>query len=312
MLFIRGQGENLCPLFSFMDSYSLSIRTLLFSVQVESGSPDPLLLYHLRGEHEKMLALESPCKGRSSCTDRVSCPFHTSFGQTLSPDPELVRRHQKPPIPFAWQMPLLHSPRINKQYSCSLHLFGRAALYADTHAAAIERMQISGGRVSLNHCTPDNPASAPFSCGKLSDSTVGVNSFFSWNDLISLATEFPPVVSIDFLTPLRIMSEGKVSTFFDPSLFFRHMLRRLSALAAYYGETEAVVDYQDLSRLSREVRIVRNGMKWEKWSSSLQGLTGRVEIEGPIREFIPFLLLGEYANAGKGSAYGLGRYCLVR
>lgn len=41
------------------------------------------------------------------------------------------------------------------------------------------------------------------------------------------------------------------------------------------------------------------------------GFIGSITFEGDFKEFIPFLLLGEYVHVGKGTSFGLGKYEII-
>jgi len=65
-------------------------------------------------------------------------------------------------------------------------------------------------------------------------------------------------------------------------------------------------------RQSREIGIGSNGFGWVEWDKNLSGITGSGSFSGNMAEFQRILLFGEYLHAGKGAAYGLGRYHLEK
>lgn len=53
---------------------------------------------------------------------------------------------------------------------------------------------------------------------------------------------------------------------------------------------------------------------WNRYSSrqkktmKLGGFLGTISFEGNLREFLPFIKIGEYLHVGKACTFGLGRY----
>jgi len=43
----------------------------------------------------------------------------------------------------------------------------------------------------------------------------------------------------------------------------------------------------------------------------LGGFLGNITFEGDLKEFIPFIKLGEYIHIGKQTSFGLGKYEIV-
>lgn len=132
------------------------------------------------------------------------------------------------------------------------------------------------------------------------------------DDLAATVPDLPEPLTLQILSPLRLMSDGRPAMTFDPSLFLRSLARRASSLSAWYGDHPIEMDFREVSRLCGMVRVEESTLRWERRSHTVQGLTGRVTMSGISRELIPFLLLGEYANAGKGAAWGFGCYRIRR
>lgn len=90
------------------------------------------------------------------------------------------------------------------------------------------------------------------------------------------------------------------------------LLRRISSIAFYYCYMELDLDFKWLSRQSQEICISKNGFSWVEWDKKISGIIGRGTFTGNMAEFQRVLLFGEYLHAGKGTAYGLGRYHLEK
>ena len=44
----------------------------------------------------------------------------------------------------------------------------------------------------------------------------------------------------------------------------------------------------------------------------LGGFIGTISFKGDFKEFVPFILLGEYIHVGKGTSFGLGKYEILK
>ena len=132
----------------------------------------------------------------------------------------------------------------------------------------------------------------------------------------------PPVVRVRLLTPLRVKRHEHfvgVSDF-DFRAFAGGLLRRISLLTYFFGETPLETDFAALVRRAESVPVSGCDLLWREWTrhSSRQqaklqmgGLVGRFELAGPgLRPFWPILWLGQWTHAGKGCSMGLGRYVL--
>ena len=118
----------------------------------------------------------------------------------------------------------------------------------------------------------------------------------TWGDLVREAGEPPSVVTIQTMTPLRLMSAGRPVTVFDPSHFLRQVIRRCSALADCYGEVQLDTDFRQLSVLSRQVSLLEEDLRWQGGGTMLSGLAGSVTLGGVVGDFWPWLVLGQHVK----------------
>ncbi len=71
------------------------------------------------------------------------------------------------------------------------------------------------------------------------------------------------------------------------------------------GEVETVSDETTWASFRRY-------SSFKKKSEALEGVVGSAEYEGPVKEFLPLMCLGQISHLGKRAVFGLGRYRLVR
>ncbi len=83
-------------------------------------------------------------------------------------------------------------------------------------------------------------------------------------------------------------------------------------MAYYYAGCETDLDFKWLAMRSESAIPVQEEFRWVEWGKGVSGVVGAGTFAGEIVEFHPFLLAGEYVHAGKGAAFGLGRFHLDR
>ena len=98
------------------------------------------------------------------------------------------------------------------------------------------------------------------------------------------------------------------------------LLRRISLLTYFFGETPLETNFAGLLRYAESIPIAKRALHWREWTrySSRQneklqmgGLVGSFELAGAVLDrFWPLLWLGQWTHAGKGCSMGLGRYVL--
>lgn len=254
-------------------------------------------------------------KSCASCKQHVKCPCRNMFDQGLSSDPEIVRLHQKPSLPFS-----LYINGIEGNVStCTVGLVvvGNAINYVELFHSALLRMVEAGActvlppakfilrSYSLDYQDVRHaiiPAALPECVILLSGQHILQNSVHSDS------------VRLDLKSPLRLLSNGSIAHRFDFGIFFRSQLRRCSSLCAYYGTGELDLDFAFLSESAQNVAVFDDKIKYTQllWSKRLNmaGLTGTAKCTGLVEPMLSLLTLGSYFNAGKGATLGAGFYQL--
>ena len=300
----------------------LLLVKLIFTIRLESGLCDPRALFPLKNPFEEAFRTTA-CSypGRCDvCTLRDGCTYRSVFAQELSADPAVVKRYQKPPLPFAFQVPLPSHPlTTGDEFELGLVLVGRAAGLVEDFRKAVARLfrpDKSGAIPTASIVRVESVGCSGFrsllATGEGSPSPAGLATI-SFDDLIAMNTLPSDRIGIRLLTPLCTLSDGKQVTEFSFSSFIRPLLRRISSLSYYYYGSILDLDYKRLTGISGSIETLESDFCWvERQKGSPCGILGTGTLVGDLTDFHPALLLGEYLQCGKGAAFGMGRYELIR
>jgi CRISPR-associated endoribonuclease Cas6 len=127
-------------------------------------------------------------------------------------------------------------------------------------------------------------------------------------------------VEIHFLTPMRLIDEGKIAKTPDFEVFFARLLKRLDELNEQHGNGSARPreEVEALHDLAARVQLVEVQTRWvEVWSGStrrgqpspLSGFVGRAvyAASGEVwRTLLPWLVWGQLVQVGKDTVKGNG------
>jgi len=247
------------------------------------------------------------------CNGGPGCPCRTIFDQKLTSDPSALRRYQKPPLPFAFRIPLLTGNSLRGTLvDLSLVITGGAISHLDLFLAAVRELAGSSERMGQWHAVRIEAVSEDGSRILLPSEGIGREfanlPVLSFDEFFSRS--FGPCcrVTIDFLTPLRLLHKGVPLREIGFNAVAGALFRRVSSLAYYYGGEELSHDFKWLAARSKEITCSRSGLNWINRGAGLQGVEGAVTFCGELAEFIPFLDLGSRFNIGKGAAFGMGSY----
>lgn len=263
-------------------------------------------------KHFKASCCPDPQEPCISCREQAGCPFHLLFGQKLSSDPETVRLHQKPSLPFS-----LYISGIDGNTSsgtAGIVVIGSAVNHVEYFHAALLRMietdvctALTSAQLTLRTYSLDYQGIrheiTPAAC--LAESVILLSG-----EHILQNTVHSDSVRLSLKSPLRLLSNGSIAHRFDFGQFFRSQLRRCSSFCSYYGAGELDLDFARLSEAAQNVAVLEDNTYYVQppWSKRPNGagLTGTVDCAGLVEQMLPVLLLGSCFNAGKGATFGLG------
>lgn len=304
----------------------MMLAVLRVRLHLKGNATDPYLLYRVRDGFQGAFRRVAGCSDGECkrCDRHDECPYFLVFGQQLSSDPAAVKRHQKPPLPFAFAFPVFPGmPNAGLDYDIRLTLVGNATRFVAEFVAAVNLL--------LAKKTEQDELAADIvrveSLGYHDETTLvyeGRGATVIADSLTLLSTEglcdtfllnSDGRMRLRLVTPLKLMREGRPLRDFSFSLFIRTLIRRVSSLTSYYCDDSVSADFRWLASLCDSVAVSDSSIGWVEWGGGKQGgklagLLGEIALAGVPEEFVSFLLLGELLNVGKGAAFGLGRFTL--
>jgi hypothetical protein len=307
-------GSDPCLFLSVEIMYfDLHICRIAISGTLPHPFTDPLVFFRLRVLHQAALLAVSSCDGTDLCTEPFSCPYHVAFSQKLPVDSDLLRRHQKPPHPFSWQVPPVGTMKAGSVFGCTITLIGQAAGHVVAQLQAVQRMFHAPAllAIRIESVAIVGLAGETVTLPWPLLSPVSELPLVTWGDCMRETGEPSDVLMLEFRSPYRQLVAGRQSNKFDPSIFLRQLVRRCSALAECYGEELLDIDYRELAEKSRQIAVLDQDLQLQLGGTPLAGLVGRVTLAGDLRDFWPWLVLGQWVNAGKGATFGLGHYVMA-
>ncbi|RME29634.1 MAG: CRISPR system precrRNA processing endoribonuclease RAMP protein Cas6, partial [Candidatus Zixiibacteriota bacterium] len=126
----------------------------------------------------------------------------------------------------------------------------------------------------------------------------------------------PADCELEFTSPLRLVTRGRINYRPTPRDLTAALLRRLNNLANFFGDRAYPEIVDPLLTAAREVSFTSlltraSAMRYsarQKKTVALNGLVGCLTIEQCPPELQHLFLMGQYLSVGKGSTLGLGAF----
>jgi len=295
----------------------LNLVRLVFTLKLETDCADPYVLFGLKPFFTDAFRLAAGCKqpGCEKCFQGGDCSFHLMFAQFLTDDPAALKRYQKPSYPFVFDIPEIPPlPNAGLTVELGLNLAGMAVNHIEKFVAAVQGMLIITGlqkriRLSLVRIESEGYDGSRIPIMATGEEVeTGQVVTLSLRGLQETVIIPGDAVTVTFVSPLRIMREGRPIMDFSFPAFIRALMRRLSSLVYYYGTEEAELDFKWLSSQSLTVKAVAVDFKWVERGSKSSGLIGSGTFSGVLPDYHTFLLAGEYLHVGKRASFGMGAF----
>jgi len=286
---------------------------------VEADNADVALYYQALRRFDQFFK-QSCCRyvidSCHECKENTDCPYLAVFAQELSTDPDIVRRHQKPPLPFAFKIMQISSDCSSLEIC--LVVVGKAVNHLDVFIKTVRRLVAT--IPVQNHGNPPDISGVYCQDNQSVRLELDLSSHGTRNVIVlsSLDIMENPVgaddVRLVIESPLRLLSGGSELRHFDFSAFLRSQMRRCSSLFAYYGDGELEIDFAGLSSDAKQVVCLCDGIRYSHppWSQrpNHAGLFGASRFVAVTPGIMSLLTLGGYFNAGKVASFGFGTYSI--
>ena len=240
-------------------------------------------------------------------------------------DAEALRTHDDIPRPFVIAPPPAgpHEHPPGSHLVFDLTLVGRARQYLPHFVVTFRDMdRIGRGRrkVNLHRIEAVHPLTGASEVVYTAAENLVTprEATVTLAECAALACPEPPV-RVTFVTQTRLKEGGGFACRPEFQLLFRRLLGRLSSLARFHSDGPLDVDFRALIEAAGAVRLIRDATQWTRWARysgrqdrrmEWEGLVGRIEYDGDVTAFWPYLAFGLWTDPGSGTTFGLGRYCV--
>ncbi|WP_031433648.1 CRISPR system precrRNA processing endoribonuclease RAMP protein Cas6 [Methylomarinum vadi] len=256
----------------------------------------------------------------ADCMLQSSCAYSYIFETPPPANAGKMRKYTASPHPFVLRFPQQNAEEAGK-YRLELIVIGQGQKFFPYIVHALQKAGqdgIGSGRQpfileNIRQRLNNDTMATVYQAGQLT---------LPGADSLAEPPPMPDRIELVLHTPLRIKQNGRNLTpqSFNFGAFFGNLLRRISMLTYFHGETPLETDFAELTRQARQIQFSDKQLQWFDWKrySSRQdaemnmgGVVGTLSLAMPgLEPFWPYLWLGQWIHAGKGTSMGLGYYSI--
>ncbi|MFO7984058.1 MAG: CRISPR system precrRNA processing endoribonuclease RAMP protein Cas6 [Desulfuromonadales bacterium] len=253
-------------------------------------------------------------------------PYSALFDPPLPTDPVVRKRIQRPGPGFVIRgiPPREHVFDVGDSFELTVHFLGGGKNALPDFVEILKMLGQNGlsqgrGLFDIATIAGEDPSGRRYPlCEPNEDlSTLAPPILDAQWWLDSAAPVRPSLLDLHFVTPARLVSQGR--PLFRPTFrtIFPFILRRVTSMAQAYCGLELVENPAATLGAADRLQVNADTLRWTDWrrlegesrSQDLGGVTGSIRLEGSALEEIYWILkLGSLLQIGKGAAYGAGRY----
>lgn len=267
----------------------------------------------------------------AGCLLSEKCIYSYVFETRPPPTTRIMRKYSAAPHPFLIEPPgdIQRVYKTGDELSFRFILIGKAIEYLPYFVYAFEEL----GRIGIGKGKAKYALKSVTSYGPAGESAV----IYSCEtktllpcDASTLHVGFPPftpktdgcnTLTLAFITPTRILYEGRLILDLAFHILIRNLVRRIALLTYFHGDGDpSQWDFKAVIEMAKGVRVKAKSLKWYDWERysgrqntrmKMGGFVGAITFEGEIAPFMPLIKAGEILHVGKGTAFGLGKYKIV-
>jgi len=245
------------------------------------------------------------------------------FQPALSDDPVAQRKFQKPAPAFVVTMPIIQEQLFadGDRLELEVLFIGTGIPFIHDFLRSLMRLGDLGlvngeGNfvvTEVYHRHADHSTSLAWCQSESPESLACAVQPLTW---VLQRQSVTSKISIKYLTPTRLMVDGKPLR--KPSFFqvFPFMLRRATSMLYAHCGVEVLDDPAQILGLARELDVLDVQLRWQDWRTlstrqglALGGFVGEMTLAGrALEELYWVLAVASLFGIGKGATYGAGRF----
>ncbi len=291
------------------------------------------------GNAFKRIVCAIKSKECSTCILKEKCIYSYVFETPPPSDTKIMRKYTSAPHPFIIEPP----PEKKRGYTpedkitFGLILIGKAIDYLPYFIYTFDELGKMGigkgrGKYELEKVTNQEAGVRSQESGVRSGAEDKVIYSSDTKTLKSFKPAYLPIdielsgsnspdsglVTLNFLTPTRIVYNGHLTIDLEFHILIRNFLRRLSLLSYFHCNTDiSGWDFKGIIQKAKDIKVKKSSLKWYDWERysarqdtkmKMGGFVGEITFEGDIEPFMDLIMAGEVLHVGKGTGFGLGKY----
>lgn len=264
-------------------------------------------------------------KNCDDCILKVKCIYFYIFETSPDEESDVLRNYNRIPHPFIIEPPMDENRvfQPGDMLSFNLILIGRAVEYIPYFIYTFDELGTNGigkgrGKYELIEvrCLKTEKEYIIYSS---KDKILKNSETIGMSDILKKIPK-TNTITLNLITPLRIILNGSLVVDLKFHHLIRSLLRRVSTLSYFHCGERLNIDFKGMINRAGDIEKMVDELRWFDWERysgrqntrmKLGGLIGSVSFKGDFKEFLPLLKLGELLHAGKGTAFGLGRYEII-